>query len=101
MRKFSGTLCGSVDYAENTLDYAENFRESARRLILNKKKLYWYLGFSSYFHLYLVCYEIVLINYVMCNDNNTTVILLAEVDFLLMHKQYNSRCYVIYYNTAR
>ena len=22
-----------------------------------QKKLYWYLGFSSYFHLYLVCYE--------------------------------------------
>ena len=31
-----------------------------RRLILNKKKLYWHLGFSSYFHLYLVCYEIIL-----------------------------------------
>ena len=24
-----------------------------------QKKLYWYLGFSSYFHLYLVCYEII------------------------------------------
>ena len=28
------------------------------------------------------------LNYVMFNENNTTVILLAEVDFL-MHKQYN------------
>ena len=25
-----------------------------------QKQLYWYLGFSSYFHLYLVCYEIIL-----------------------------------------
>ena len=25
-----------------------------------QKKLYWSLGFSSYFHLYLVCYEIIL-----------------------------------------
>ena len=41
------------------------------------------------------------LNYVMFNENNTTVILLAEVDFLLMHKQYNSRCYVIYYNIVR
>ena len=24
-----------------------------------QKQLYWYLGFSSYFHLYLVCYEII------------------------------------------
>ena len=41
------------------------------------------------------------LSYVMFNENNTTVILLAEVDFLLMQKQYNSRCYMIYYNTAR
>ena len=31
-----------------------------------QKKLYWYLGFSSYFHLYLVCYEIILSIKLMC-----------------------------------
>ena len=30
------------------------------RANFKQKQLYWYLGFSSYFHLYLVCYEIIL-----------------------------------------
>ena len=25
-----------------------------------QENIYWYLGFSSYFHLFLVCYEIIL-----------------------------------------
>ena len=55
----------------------------------NKKKLYWYFGL----------FQLPVFSFVF--GMLTTVILLAEVDFLLMHKQYSSRCYVIYYNIAR
>ena len=67
-----------------------NFKQKKNRLVF---------GLFQLFSLYLLCYEI--INYVMFNENNATIVLLAEVDFLRMHKQYNSRCYVIYYNIAR
>ena len=67
----------TVDQTVESLYFLNIF--SQRSSVNFKKKLYWYLGFSSYivfsFVFGMLCNY--LINYVMFNENNTTVILLA------------------------
>ena len=91
MQKIFGSLCSSnitsFHAAEIELPPKPRVRSRAN---FKQKKLYWYLGFSSYFHLYLVCYE-----------TQPLFCWLKLIFFLCINNTIQGATRVIYYNIAR